>query len=182
MNNKQENNLAGLLRAAIEGDARAYDVFLRQAAKLVRAFAARRIVDGSLNPEDIVQETLLAIHLKRHSWRADSPVMPWLYAIARYKLIDAFRRRGRHVEIDIDEIAQSMAAPEVETLASWEVERALAMLSPNQRSVVAVICVDGHSIGDAARDLGMSEGAVRVALHRGLAAIARHFGKRSERD
>lgn len=182
MNDDPEKNLAGLLRSALAGDERAYEAFLRQAAALVRAFAARRIIDGSLNPEDIVQETLLAIHLKRHSWRPDSPVRAWLYAIARYKLIDAFRRRGRHVEIDIGELAQSMAAPTADTVATWEVERALALLSPNQRSVVAAICVEGHSVGEAAKCLGISQGAARVALHRGLAAIARHFGKRSQRD
>ncbi len=54
------------------------------------------------------------------------------------------------------------------------------MLSSGQRSVVAAISVDGHSIGEVAEGLGMSEGAVRVALHRGLVAIARHFGKRMD--
>ncbi len=172
-----ETELARLLRSAIAGDERAYEEFLRQAACLVRGFARRKIVQGGIDPEDIVQETLLAIHMKRHTWRDDAPVTPWLYAIARYKLIDAFRRRGRRVEIEIGEIAETFAEPEPETVGDREIGRILDALTPGQRSVVAAVSVDGRSIGETARSLGMSETAVRVALHRGLAAIARRFGR-----
>ena len=110
MNGGEESELARLMRAAIGGDEKAYAEFLRRAACLVRGFARRKIVRGGIDPEDIVQETLLAIHLKRHTWRDDGSVLPWLYAIARYKLIDAFRRQGRRVEIEIDEIAETFAA------------------------------------------------------------------------
>jgi RNA polymerase sigma-70 factor (ECF subfamily) len=165
------------MRAAIAGDERAYGDFLQRAACLVRGFARRKIVRGGIDPEDIVQETLLAIHMKRHTWRRDAPVRPWLYAIANYKLIDAFRRRGRRVEIEIGEIAETFAEPETETISDREIGRALAMLAPGQRSVVAAISVDGRSIGETAKRLGMSETAVRVALHRGLAAIARRIGR-----
>ena len=177
MNGGHEVELARLLGAAIAGDEKAYADFLRQAACLVRAFARRKVVQGGVDPEDIVQETLLAIHLKRHTWRTDSPVLPWLYAIARYKLIDAFRRRGRRVEIDIAEIAETFAEPETETVSEHEIRRALETLTSGQRSVVAAVSVDGRSISETARILGMSETAVRVALHRGLTALAMRFGR-----
>ena len=122
MNGAEDSELAGLMRAAIGGDERAYAEFLRRAACLVRGFARRKIVRGGIDPEDIVQETLLAIHLKRHTWRDDGSVLPWLYAIARYKLIDAFRRQGRRVEIEIDEIAETFAAPEPETVSDREIQ------------------------------------------------------------
>jgi RNA polymerase sigma-70 factor, ECF subfamily len=166
-----EAELAGLMRAAILGDEKAYGDFLQQAACLVRALARRKIVQGGVDPEDIVQETLLAIHLKRHTWQQGSPIMPWLYAIARYKLIDAFRRRGRRIEIEIGEIAHTFAEPASETADDREIGRALAGLAPGQRSVVTAISVDGRSIGETAKWLGMSETAVRVAFHRGLVAI-----------
>lgn len=175
MEHKDEAELARLLRAAITGDERAYGEFLQRAACLVRSFARRKLVRGGIDPEDVVQETLLAIHAKRHTWRDDAPVKPWLYAIARYKLIDAFRRRGRRVEIEIGEIAETFAEPEPETIIEREIGRALATLKPGQRSVVAAISVGGRSIGETAKSLGMSETAVRVALHRGLAAIAKRF-------
>ena len=171
-----EVELARLMRAAIAGDEKAYGDFLRRAACLVRNFARRKIVHGGTDPEDIVQEVLLAIHLKRHTWRQNAPVTPWLYAIANYKIIDAFRRRGRRVEIEIGEIAETFAAPEPETISDREIGRALQTLAPGQRSVVAAVSVDGRSISETAASLGMSETAVRVALHRGLTAIARRIG------
>ena len=121
-----EAELARLLRAALAGDEKAYAAFLHAAAGLVRAFARRRTGQGGIDPEDIVQETLLAVHVKRHTWRADAPVTPWLYAIARYKLIDAFRRRGRRIDVDIDEIAETLAAaPEPDRPSEREIGKAL---------------------------------------------------------
>jgi len=172
-----ETELARLMRAAIAGDERAYTEFLRRAACLVRGFARRKVVQGGIDPEDIVQETLLAIHIKRHTWRDDAPVTPWLYAIARYKLIDAFRRRGRRVEIEIGEIMETFAEPERETVSERDIGRVLETLAPGQRSVVAAVSVEGLSISETAKSLGMTETAVRVALHRGLTAIAQRFGR-----
>lgn len=177
MDGKHEAELTRLMRAAIAGDERAYGDFLRRAACIVRIFARRKIVRGGIDPEDIVQETLLAIHMKRHTWRQDAPVTPWLYAIANYKLIDAFRHCGRRVEIEIGEIAETFAAPETETISDREIGRALATLAPGQRSVVAAVSVDGRSISETAKCLRMSETAVRVALHRGMTKIAKRFGR-----
>ncbi|WP_224546021.1 sigma-70 family RNA polymerase sigma factor [Mesorhizobium sp. CA16] len=177
MTGKDEAELSRLLRAAIAGDERAYADFLHGIAALVRGFVRRKIVQGGVDPEDVVQETLLAIHVKRHTWRPDAPVLPWVYAIARFKLIDAFRRRGRRIEVEIDEIAETFAEPETETVSERDINRALDGLPPAQRSVVASISVDGHSIGETASKLGISETAVRVSLHRGLAAIAKRFGR-----
>ena len=177
MTGKDEAELSGLLRAAIAGDERAYADFLHRIAVLVRGFVRRKIVQGGVDPEDVVQETLLAIHVKRHTWREDAPVLPWVYAIARFKLIDAFRRRGRRIEVEIDEIAETFAEPEAETVSERDINRALDGLPPAQRSVVSSISVDGHSIGETAVKLGISETAVRVSLHRGLAAIAKRFGR-----
>jgi RNA polymerase sigma-70 factor, ECF subfamily len=175
---KEEAELARLFRAALAGDEKAYGDFLSRASATVRAFARRRVGQSGIDPEDVVQETLLALHLKRHTWRTDAAVTPWLYAIARFKLIDAFRRSGRHPTIDVDLVAETVAAPEPEPGASArDVERALASLAPGQRAVVSSISVDGNSIGETAQKLGMNETAVRVALHRGLAAISKRFGQ-----
>ena len=177
MSGKDEAELSRLMRAAIAGDERAYADFLHRTAVLVRGFARRKIVQGGVDPEDVVQETLLAIHVKRHTWRDDAPVLPWVYAIARFKLIDAFRRRGRRVEIEIDEIAETFAEPETETVSERDINRVLDSLPPAQRSVVSAVSVEGRSIGETATKFGITETAVRVSLHRGLAAIARRFGR-----
>jgi RNA polymerase sigma-70 factor (ECF subfamily) len=175
LNEADEKELVRLMRAAIAGDERAYSQFLQRAAYLVRSFARRKIVHGTIDVEDIVQETLFAIHVKRHTWRDDAPLKPWLYAIARYKLVDVFRRHGRRIEVEIGEFAETLAEPEAETFSERDIGRALATLAPGQRSVVAAVSIDGRSISEAAKSLGMSEEAVRVALHRGLKAIAKHF-------
>jgi RNA polymerase sigma-70 factor (ECF subfamily) len=172
-----ENVLAQLMQSAIAGDERAYTEFLRRTACLVRRFSRGKVARSGIDPEDIVQETLLAIHMKRHTWRDDAPIMPWLYAIARHKIVDAFRRRGRRMEVEIGEIAGTFAEPDAETARGWEIDRVIATLAPGQRKVVAAVSVDGRSIRETASRLGMSETAVRVALHRGLAAIARQVGR-----
>ncbi|RVD69027.1 MAG: sigma-70 family RNA polymerase sigma factor [Mesorhizobium sp.] len=177
MTGNNEAELSRLLNAAIAGDERAYAGFLARTAALVRGFARRKIVQGGVDPEDVVQETLLAIHVKRHTWRQDAPVLPWIYAIARFKLIDAFRRRGRRIEVEIDEIAETFAEPETETVSERDINRVLESLPPAQRSVVSAVSVEGRSIGETAAKFGISETAVRVSLHRGLAAIAKRFGR-----
>ena len=176
MDARADDQLAQLLRAAIAGDENAYERFLRQVAYCVRGFVRKKIVKGGPDPEDVVQETLLAVHFKRHTWREDGPVMPWIYAIARHKLIDAFRRRGHQIEVEIGEVADSYTEAEPDTVNEREISRALETLTPGQRAVVSAVSVKGHSIAETARTLGMSETAVRFALHRGLKTIFRRFG------
>ncbi|MDF1634625.1 sigma-70 family RNA polymerase sigma factor [Mycoplana sp. MJR14] len=176
MDKAEERSLEQLLVSAIEGDERAYFAFLEAVAKLVRTWLRRKVTHGSLDVEDVVQETLLAIHLKRHTWRSTEPVRPWIFAIANHKLIDAFRRHGRLPLADSPAL-EAVEAAEPEVLQGWEIDRALQVLTPGQRSVVTAVSIEGSSIQETARDLGMNETAVRVALHRGLSAIARRFGR-----
>jgi RNA polymerase sigma-70 factor (ECF subfamily) len=77
-----DRRLAGLMQRALGGDETAYAVFLREVAAVVRRTARGRLAPGiGIDPEDIVQETLLAIHLKRHTWQPDSLIGPWVHAI-----------------------------------------------------------------------------------------------------
>jgi RNA polymerase sigma-70 factor (ECF subfamily) len=127
----------------------------------------------------VVQETLLAVHLKRHTWDEARPIGPWLRAIARHKLIDATRRRGRRIEVDVDHLADTLAAPGPDPeRALGDVDRYLETLPPGQRKIVRALTLEGATPGQAAARFNMSEGAVRVALHRGLAALAARFGAR----
>lgn len=177
MSPETDARLSEMLRAALSGDESAYAEFLRDIAGLIRAAARRRVGHASEpDPEDIVQETLLAIHLKRHTWRQDAAIGPWVHAIVRYKIVDAFRRRGRAVTIDIDELSESLPDEQAETVSQRDVERALSTLTDGQRRVVSAISLEGRSIAETAKYLNMKENAVRVAFHRGLAAIAKRFG------
>jgi RNA polymerase sigma-70 factor (ECF subfamily) len=123
-----------------------------------------------------VQETLLAIHLKRQSWDASAPIGPWVWAIARHKLIDALRRRGRRIDLPIDEFTEILQSDEKDqSMIVGDIDRYLDMLPAGQRTVVRIVAVKGASIGEAAAELAMKPGAVRVALHRGLTALAAKF-------
>jgi RNA polymerase sigma-70 factor (ECF subfamily) len=165
-----------LMRQAVAGDGVAYHRLLKAVTPVLRATAQRGLARAGQPPdgsEDIVQEILLALHLKRHTWDSTAPFGPWLFAIARNKLIDALRRRGRRVFVDIDEFADVLPGePEKETASAREVDQHLGALPPRQRDVVRAIAVDSSSIKETAAKLAMSEGAVRVALHRGLATLA----------
>ncbi len=179
-----EDEWTGLMRSAISGDDAAYHRLLKAVTPVLRA-AARRGLARAGQPvdqsEDIVQDILLAVHLKRHTWDANAPFAPWLFAIARNKLIDTLRRRGRRVFVDIDELADVLAGePEKETASAREVDQHLAGLPERQRDVVRAIAVDSASIKETAAKFAMSEGAVRVALHRGLSSLAAKL-KGSER-
>jgi RNA polymerase sigma-70 factor (ECF subfamily) len=164
------------MRLAVAGDSSAYHRLLRVIAPVLRATAQRGLARAGQptdSSEDIVQEILLAVHLKRHTWDPSAPFGPWLFAIARNKLIDALRRKGRRVFVDIDEFADVLPGePEKETASAREVDQHLAGLPERQRDVVRSIAVDSASIKETAIKLAMSEGAVRVALHRGLSSLA----------
>ena len=172
---EREDEWTGLMRSAMAGDGAAYHRLLKAITPVLRAGARRGLsragqpVDQS---EDIVQDILLAVHLKRHTWDANAPFAPWLFAIARNKLIDALRRRGRRIFVNIDDFSETLAdAPPAETAPPTEVAAQLATLPARQREVLQSIAVESTSIKDTAAKLDMSEGAVRVALHRGLASL-----------
>ncbi len=167
------NDWARLLRAANDGDAGAYAAFLQAVTPVVRGIVRSKA--GGMDPdarEDIVQEVLLAIHLKRHSWVPDMPVRPWVYAITRYKVVDALRRRGRSVQISADDMFEEIAAPpEADPFETRDVERTLDRLDERSGSILRAI-VAGASLSEIAPRFSLSEGAARVALHRALAKLA----------
>jgi RNA polymerase sigma factor (sigma-70 family) len=170
---------AELMRAANRGDARSYHRLLTELAPMLRSVARRGYARYGVAPEDVedvVQETLLALHLKRHTWHEGQPLLPWIVAIARNKLVDNLRRRGRHIHLPIDEISETLAAedPGVD-MNGADAERLMARLQGRQRDIVLAISIEGASARQVAERLGMTEGAVRVALHRALQSLAKAF-------
>jgi RNA polymerase sigma-70 factor (ECF subfamily) len=169
-------DLSALMRRARQGDDEAYRRLLGHVSVWLRVVVRRGLVAagrGTADCEDVVQEALLAMHLKRDTWDEAQPLEPWVRAIARYKLTDHLRRRGFHDHVDIDDHADTLAAArEPDVAATLDSERMLASLPERQRRIVEEIAVEGHRAADVAARLGMSEGAVRVSLHRALKALA----------
>lgn len=167
---------ADLLRAANRGNATAYRRLLELLAPRLRALVRRGLARARRSDsdcEDIVQETLLAIHLKRATWDESQPLMPWVNAIAHYKLVDALRRQGfrEHVPLELHENHASFEIQEEATRVT-EASDLLSRLPPRQREIVVGMAIEGRSAREIGDKLGMADGAVRVSLHRALKALA----------
>src|SRR3569833_1437303 len=96
------------MEQALQGDACAYQQLLVLLTISVRNVVRSRAHAAGLDPEDVVQEVLLALHLKRNTWVAGSPVAPWVAAIARNKIVDALRRRGTRIEVPLDGVLETL--------------------------------------------------------------------------
>lgn len=173
----REEEWAAWLRLATKGDVQAYNRFLLAVTPHLRAMARRRCDQFGAPPgeaEDVVQEVLLAIHLKRGTWDPARPLGPWLATIVRNKLIDSLRRRGRHVNVPIEDVSDFLAAEDETHDAADRIdtETMLARLKDPQRDIVRSISLEGAGIRETAARLKMTEVAVRVSLHRALKALA----------
>ena len=180
----QENDWAVWMRAAMTGDAGAYRQLLVSLAPHVRAVARSRCrrLGAPGEVEDLVQEVLLTIHLKRGTWDRSRPIGPWVAAITRNKLIDILRQRGRHITVPIEDFMDSLQAEDLTPeLSTRDIDTLLGHLKPQQKEVVRSISLNGSSIRETADRLQMTEGTVRVALHRALKALA-VFYRRSARE
>jgi RNA polymerase sigma-70 factor, ECF subfamily len=164
-----------MMTASIAGDDGAYRRLLEDIGRSVRAMARAaftRARVGDADIEDAVQETLLAIHLKRHTWDPGQKLAPWVHAIARHKIVDTLRRRGTRRIEPLEDFQDFLAAPEPEDPhALSDAQRLIERLAPRQRDIVRSISLDGQSIAATAKRLSMSEVAVRVALHRALKSL-----------
>ncbi|MGR3454632.1 sigma-70 family RNA polymerase sigma factor [Pseudooceanicola sp.] len=157
-----------LLRRANRGDRAAYAAFLTECAPVIRNIVRAR-AGGADEVEDVVQEVLLAVHAKRHTWREADPVTPWLYAIARYKTVDLHRRRRGGAPVPIDDLAGSLPDDRAGDLtAARDLAGMLDRIDPRAAGIVRAVGLEGESAGEVGARLGMSEGAVRVAYHRAM--------------
>jgi RNA polymerase sigma-70 factor (ECF subfamily) len=171
----REDSLKDSFVRGLAGDAAAYHRFLGDLSAHLRSFLRRRLAGMPDEVEDLVQETLLAVHNQRHTFDAAQPLTAWVHAIARYKLVDFLRRRSRRDVLtepldDEHDVLSSADADAAE--ARRDLARLLDALPDRQRMPIVYVKVQGLSVVEAARLTGMSESAVKVAVHRGLKALA----------
>jgi RNA polymerase sigma-70 factor (ECF subfamily) len=178
-----ETRLHSHFVAGLGGDAGAYHAALKELAVLLRGFLRGRLARLPDEVEDLVQETLLAIHNQRHTYDAGQPLTAWVYAIARYKMIDFLRRRaGRealHEPLD-DELAVFASSETEPADARRDLAGLLGTLPDRHRLPIVHVKIEGRSVAEAARLTGMSESAVKVGIHRGLKALAALIRRRDE--
>jgi len=168
-----------LMLAALAGDAAAYRSLLTALTPHLRAYYAKRL-SRRADAEDLVQETLIAIHVKRASYDPSLPFTAWLHAIARYKLIDHLRRSGVRRTLPIEEAEAVVAEENADAAeAARDVEQLLARLPEKKRALVRDVKIEGLSTAEAAAKTGLSESAVKVNVHRSLRKLAEIVRRRS---
>jgi len=167
-----EDQLRAWMTGGLDGDAAAHEALLRALVPLLRSFYRRRLHGADDDVEDLVQDTLISIHTRRASYDRDRPFTAWLYAIARYRLIDHLRRRRASVPIEDVETILAAEGFEEATTARMDVDTLLATLSPKQARAIRDTHVDGLSVAEAAARAGIGVSDVKVSVHRGLKALA----------
>ena len=170
-----EERLRSLMLPSLAGDASAYRVFLDELTAHLRSYLRRRLGGLPDEVEDLLQELLLAVHNKRHTYDPKQPLTAWVQAIARYKLVDLLRRRSRGDVLtdpleERDQVFATTANNAAE--AQYDVAKLLRGLPDRQRLPILYVKIEGASVTDTAVRTGMSESAVKVGIHRGLKALA----------
>ncbi len=173
--NDFEAGLRPVWMRAQAGDEAAYRDALTRIAARLRGYFARRLLSLPDDVEDLVQETVLVLHLQRGTYDPAVPVSAWVYAIARHKLIDLYRRHGRREALhdsldDLDEALHPAMAEEQS--ARRDLGVLLQTLPAAQRNAIALIKIEGLSVAEAAAQTGVSESALKVQVHRGLKRLA----------
>ncbi len=184
---RNDTEMVALMVAAQGGDKRAYHQLLTSLMPPLQSFIARRINTDS-ERDDLLQEILISIHKARHTFDASRPLMPWVMAIARFRLMDHLRRHYQqrdmiHASPDIIEETQSDDTPDVteQTAAREWLKRLLSHMKPRTRTILTRLHIEGYTAKEVGDELGMSESAVKVAAHRALKTIReqerRHDGE-----
>jgi len=167
------SSMEALLHQALMGDARAYEQFLTITASYLRRMVMRKIPKSDV--EDVVQEILISIHKARHTYDGKRAAMPWISAIARYRIIDHVRKRYADQAlkmVDIQELENVLSEPVTESDARFElVSEGMSELPERQQKILTLMHLQGYTAKEVGSQLGMKESAVKVAAHRAYKQI-----------
>jgi RNA polymerase sigma-70 factor (ECF subfamily) len=179
-----ETRLRALMLAGLDGDQAAHQAFLSEVAAALRGYFRNRLRAAPEDAEDLLQETLIILHLRRDTYDPSLPLTAWLYAIARYRLIDHLRRtkrRGVAVPIEDAENALFAAPAQDASDARNDVTQLLERLPEKQRTAIRLIKLEEKSVREAAALTGWSESDLKVSAHRGVRALAKLMAQEPER-
>jgi RNA polymerase sigma factor (sigma-70 family) len=169
-----EASFRQLMLASLDGDALATRALLAGLVPVLRGYYSRR-VRSDADIEDIVQDTLIAVHTRRASYDPTRPFAPWLFAVARHKMVDHHRRARIHLALDdVAEIESEDDFASAVT-ARLDIETGLAALGAKQAAVIRATRIDGASVAEVAAREGLSESDVKVSVHRGIKAMTKRI-------
>ena len=181
----QERELRALMAASLDGDGAAYHALLKRLTAHLRAYYRHRfsrIGHGPTEAEDLLQEVLIAVHTHRHTYDRLQPFTPWIHAIARYKFLDYLRRtKSSFKDLPIANAEELTANSDFGAVESGlDLQRLMLKISSKARKVIQHVKLEGLSVSEAAIRCGMSESAVKVAVHRCLKDLALQIRKEIE--
>jgi RNA polymerase sigma-70 factor (ECF subfamily) len=181
-----EVELKALMLASLDGNAASYRTLLDRLSGRLRAYykgKLARVGHGATEAEDLLQEVLLAIHLKRHTYDTGELFTPWVYTIARYKLIDYLRRTRTAASLPLDEGTEVMAQDDnADAESSYDVRKLLGRLPEKVRCSIECVKLEGRSVAEAAERCGISESGVKINIHRGLRTLAAFIARETKNE
>src|SRR5712692_133879 len=177
-----ELELRALMISGLDGDASAHRTLLENLSSRLRGYFQGQLSGigrGPVEAEDLVQEALIAIHMRRHTYDPSQLFTPWVYGIARYKFVDYLRRTKASInDLPIEDAGEVTAQDDrAHVESSLDLEKLMTKLSPRVRQAIQYVKLDGLSVSEAAARCGMSESNVKVSVHRGLKALALQISK-----
>jgi RNA polymerase sigma-70 factor (ECF subfamily) len=174
----ETSDLDGALARARSGDEAGFlDLWRQLQPRLLRYLRVLSCDDA----DDVASETWLQVVRDLHKFKGggEEDFRRWLFAVGRHRAIDAARARGRRrtspMPADGLDLLADDQLVEDQVLDGMSVRTAIALLaglSRDQAEAVALRVIAGLDTPAVADILGKSPGAVRVALHRGLRALA----------
>ena len=169
---------------ALDASPETFRAFYEEALPRVYGYFLHRCGGSVPVAEDLTQETFLAAVRELKKGRSVAAPIPWIYGIARHKLVDHYRRQER--EERSLALAYEAEEPEEVLVVSDDPEAqeraiaALASVVPAQRAALVLCYVDELSVPEAARVLGKSVEAVESLLARGRQSFKRAYLEGSE--
>ena len=172
-----ETRLQHLMLASLDGDAAAYRVLLAELGRHLRPYFTRRLTPAfASQAEDLVQETLLAIHTRRMTYDRSRPFTAWLHAVAHHKFVDHVRRQSIRLTIPLEDDAPIFAHDDsADALARRDLSTVLDTISQRTGDLIRRTRVDGQSVAEATAAHGLSGTAAKVSIHRGLKSLVARF-------
>lgn len=168
------------MQAALAGDKRAYEFVLKAIQTRLAAYLGRKLAPK--DRDDVIQEILLSVHKSRHTYDNTRPLMPWVMAIAHFRLQDFWRRHYGHGfkdMADIEDFKNILASDETKSMDQHEdIRRIMATLPPRQREILDLMYRQDKSVQEVADLLKMNLSAVKVAAHRSYKIFRKRLNER----
>jgi RNA polymerase sigma-70 factor, ECF subfamily len=169
--------ITSLFCAGIDGDQTAYGKFLIKVIPILRRLVGRRL--GVSDVEDVVQEVLISIHKARHTYDGARPIMPWIASITNFRITDHLRKlysKMQHQTYDIADYEDVLSDVSENTFNKNYIVDLLEDVPEKQKEILMMMHIDGYTVKEMSKKMGMNESAVKVAAHRAIKKIREKFG------